>query len=98
MNRSLASYTPLGHKESDMTEQLTHTCRYVITFEELVNQEHRGRKRDLDISKFEIRVTYKCSSCGKTPCISHSGQITRRKDKLILMPIMSFFTSESTRL
>ena len=31
--RSLAGYSPWGHKESDMTEQLSteHTCAYIYT-------------------------------------------------------------------
>ena len=29
--RSLAGYSSWGHKESDMTEQLTHTCMHVCT-------------------------------------------------------------------
>ena len=30
--RSLVGYSPWGHKESDMTEQLTHTCVHVHTW------------------------------------------------------------------
>ena len=42
---------------------------------------------------------YKHSSSGKTPCVSHSGQVTRRKDKFELpMPIMKPYMSEWTRL
>ena len=29
--RSLVSYSPWGHKESDTTEQLTHTCAHTHT-------------------------------------------------------------------
>ena len=29
--RSLAGYSPLGHKESDMTERLTHTHTHTFT-------------------------------------------------------------------
>ena len=42
---------------------------------------------------------YKHSSMGKTPCVSHSGQVTWRKDKFELpMPIMKPYMWESTRL
>ena len=30
--KSLASYSPWGHKESDMTEQLTHTHRFLYPY------------------------------------------------------------------
>ena len=70
--------------------QSTHRCRYVITFEEILNQEHRGRKRDLDISKFEISLTN--AQAVEKLLVYHSGQSTWRKNKLILlMPITKLF-------
>ena len=40
--RSLAGYSPWGHKESDTTEQLTHTCS-PLSREFLVKEVHEHR-------------------------------------------------------
>ena len=57
--RSLAGYSPWGHKESDMTEQLTHThthmgIQWVGSYVrgDGWRKERRGRERKRDIENF----------------------------------------------
>ena len=56
--RSLAGYSPWGHKESDMTEQLTHTHTHTHMGIQWMGsyvrgdgwrKERRGRERKRDI-------------------------------------------------
>ena len=68
--------------------------RYLVPFQELLNQEHRGIKQATGYFKVWNQL-YKHSSSGKTPCVSHSGQVIRRKDKLELpMPNTKPYMSE----
>ena len=72
--------------------------RYLVPFQELLNQEHRGIKHMTGYFRGWNQL-YKHSSSGKTPCVSHSGQVTQRKDKFnLLMPITKPYISEWTRL
>ena len=65
-----------------------HAC--IVPFQELLNQEHRCKKQGIGYFKVRNQL-YKYSSCGKI-CVSHSVQITWRKDELkLLMPITKFF-------
>ena len=65
------------------------------SFQELLNQEHRGIEQATGYFKVWNQF-YKHS--GKTPCVSHSGQVIRRKDKFELpMPNTKPYMSEWTR-
>ena len=71
--------------------------RYLVPSQELLNQEHRGIKQATGYFKVWYQL-YKHSSSGKTPCVSHSGQVIRRKDKFELpMPNTKPYMSEWTR-
>ena len=71
--------------------------RYLVPFQELLNQEHRGIEQATGYFKVWNQF-YKHSSSGKTPCVSHSGQVIRRKDKFELpMPNTKPYMSEWTR-
>ena len=71
--------------------------RYLVPFQELLNQEHRGIKQATGYFKV-LNQLYKHSSSEKTPCVSHSGQVIRRKDKFELpMPNTKPYMSEWTR-
>ena len=71
--------------------------RYLVPLQELLNQEHRGIEQATGYFKVWNQF-YKHSSSGKTPCVSHSGQVIRRKDKFeLLMPKTKPYMSERTR-
>ena len=70
---------------------------YLVPFQDLLNQEHRGIEQATGYFKVWNQF-YKHSSSGKTPCVSHSGQVIRRKDKFELpMPNTKPYMSEWTR-
>ena len=78
--------------------QTTHTWRYRISFQELLNQEHRGRKRKLGISKFEISLT-NAQAVEKLLVYHTVGRAPEEMTSLYSWcQSWSFFTSESTRL
>ena len=45
--RSLAGYSPWGHKESDTTERLTHTYSHRVVLEEYRRSQDVTRKHHL---------------------------------------------------
>ena len=68
--------------------------RYLVPSQELLNQEHRGIKQATGCFKVRNQL-HKHSSSGKSPCVSHSGQVIRRKDKFELpMPNLKPYMSE----
>ena len=68
--------------------------RYLVPSQELLNQEHRGIKQATGCFKVRNQL-HKHSSSGKSPCVSHSGQVIRRKDKFELpMPNTKPYMSE----
>ena len=70
---------------------------YLVPFQDLLNQEHRGITQATGYFKVWNQL-YKYSSSGKTPCVSHSRQVTKRKDRFnLLMPITKPYMSEWTR-
>ena len=70
---------------------------YLVPFQDLLNQEHRGITQATRYFKVWNQL-YKYSSSGKTPCVSHSRQVTKRKDRFnLLMPITKPYMSEWTR-
>ena len=79
---------------SECTGNSIVCIRYLVPLQELLNQEHRGIKQATGYFKVRNQL-YKHSSSGKTPCVSHSGQVIRRKDKFELpMPNTKPYMSE----
>ena len=82
---------------SECTGNSIVCIRYLVPLQELLNQEHRGIKQATGYFKVWYQL-YKHSSSEKTPCVSHSGQVIRRKDRFELpMPNTKPYMSEWTR-
>ena len=80
MDRGARRATVYWVAESDTTVPTEHTGIHVSSsFQELLNQEYKGRKQGIGYFKVQNQL-YKYLSCVEI-CVSHSGQITQRKDK-----------------
>ena len=80
--RSLAGYSPLGHKESDTTEQLTHTVEAHHIFESLLLFFQKFKTQQSNIyscTRYKIEPEYSTSyvftllSCLTTDTHKHFG-------------------------
>ena len=68
-----------SQSQAQLYQLSTQASMYLVPFQELLNQEHRGRKQGIGYFKVWNQL-YKYLSCVET-CVSYSGQITWRKDK-----------------
>ena len=64
--RSLACYSPWGHKESDMTQQLNNKACIYLLASNVLSTAHSNRKQCFPVRIFKVCIVFKhASSCNK---------------------------------